>query len=308
MNTIRSLIGKHWYKTVLLLVILVFSCNNSDSDSNYIAENYVSVGIAHYKNGDNYLAITAWKQALELIPGDAELHNFIGIAYHKLNALDSAIAHFKRATELDDDYYQAYNNLGYAYFIQKDYTDAEVCFESSVLKKPNYAPAIANLKKIRDIIEHLKQAENLTVRQSNENYTTQKIKIAVLNLNPKNISKDIASAVTLRLRSEISSLGYYHLLESEEMNEICKEQGFQLSGCTSSECMVDAGKVLNVEQIIGGSITSVGKNYIIKLRLINIETGKVVAVATEKMKGHSENVLSRGIKKVAQKLSNFSKV
>ena len=40
-----------------------------------------------------------------------------------------------------------------------------------------------------------------------------------------------------------------------------KEQGFQQSGCVSSECAVEAGKLLGVDQIVTGSIGKIGSYY-----------------------------------------------
>lgn len=51
------------------------------------AENYVSNGITYHQDGKDSLAVVSWKRALELIPGDAEIHNFLGISYHRLNKL-----------------------------------------------------------------------------------------------------------------------------------------------------------------------------------------------------------------------------
>jgi tetratricopeptide (TPR) repeat protein len=309
MHRMVLLMGKYGRQILLVQLLMLFSCNTvSKSDKRYMAEDYVSVGIAQYKNGNNYLAINAWKEALALIPDDAEVHNFIGIAYHKLNTLDSAIAHFKRATELDGEYHQAFNNLGYAYFMKKNYRGAERCFKSSVSIKSNYTPAVANLKKIREIIAQLAVSDSIKAAEEKERLIAEKIDIAILNLNPINVSEDIALAFTLRLRSEVFRMGYYRLLDREKMKEILKKQGIHLTGCTASECLVEAGKLLHVEQIIGGSIRNVGGNYAIELRLIDIETGDVAAVFTENINGDVRDLLVKGIKRVASKLSHLTKV
>jgi len=308
MITIDSFIVNYLNKILFFLLIFVFSCNTtSESITKKEAEKYVTAGIAHYKDGDNYLAITTWKRALELVPADAEVHNFIGITYHKLNNLDSAIAHFKLATELNRKYYQAFNNLGYAFFLTKDYKDAESCFKSSISIKANYAPAKLNLEKIRGILSRLAVSDSINVTRGRENLIPDKINIAILNLNPINISDETALAFTLRLRSELFRTGNYNLLEREKMQAIFDKQGFQFNGCTSSECLVEAGELLHVEQIIGGSISNVGNRYSIESRLINIETGKVLAAATEDIKGTVRDVLRKGSKKVASKLSDGNK-
>jgi TolB-like protein len=82
------------------------------------------------------------------------------------------------------------------------------------------------------------------------------------------------------------------------MEEILKEQGFQQSGCTSSECALEAGQLLNVEQMVTGSISKVGEIYSVEVRLIDVESGKIVAVGVEDIRGGIEDVLTSGMNKV----------
>jgi protein O-GlcNAc transferase len=116
------------------------------------AENLVSEGIDFYQNGNYNQAISSWQKALELIPGDAEVHNFIGISYHNLNRLDEATTHFRMATELDSTYYEAYNNLGYDYFLEKKYVDAQHAFETALKINPQYVAAKLNYERTKKIM------------------------------------------------------------------------------------------------------------------------------------------------------------
>jgi len=134
------------------------------------AENYVSDGVTHYQNQNYPQAVKAWKNAVELIPGDAEVHNFMGIAYHKQDEYDNAITQFKMATELDTTYFEAYNNLGYLLFLKEDYDGARFAFEKALAINPEYDPAKLNYKKtekimngelLREVFELTEQAEKL---------------------------------------------------------------------------------------------------------------------------------------------------
>jgi protein O-GlcNAc transferase len=116
------------------------------------AENYVSNGITYHQDGKDSLAVVSWKRALELIPGDAEIHNFLGISYHRLNKLDDAITHFRIASELDPTYFQAFNNLGYLLFLQGKYSQAQNFFNKSLEINPDYQPAKLNLQNVNDIV------------------------------------------------------------------------------------------------------------------------------------------------------------
>ena len=57
------------------------------------------------------------------------------------------------------------------------------------------------------------------------------------------------------------------------MEDIMKEQNFQLFGCTSDECAVEVGKIVGVKQIIDGSISKVGDVYSVLISIISMEPG-----------------------------------
>ena len=129
-----------------------------------------------------------------------------------------------------------------------------------------------------------------------------KINLAILDLDAVSISTEESVVLTNRLRSEVFSTNRFVLVERNEMNEILKEQGFQLTGCTSSECLVEAGQLLNVNQMIGGSIGKIGNTYTIEIRLIDISTGKILAMAAEDIQGRIDDVLKTGIPNAVIKL------
>jgi len=123
-----------------------------------------------------------------------------------------------------------------------------------------------------------------------------------MDLDPIGVSENDILALGNRFRSEIFKAGNFILLEREKMNEILNEQGFQQSGCTSDVCLIQVGNLLNVELIAGGSISKVGTIYSIELRIIRVETGEIISIATQDIKGGIENVLTIGINQSVSKL------
>jgi len=123
--------------------------------------------------------------------------------------------------------------------------------------------------------------------------------IAVLDLQGKGLTEMEASILTDRLRNELFQTGKFRLLEREMMSEILKEQGFQLSECTSTSCMVEIGQLLNVEFIISGSVSKFGSMFSISSRMISVETGEIFSTATFDHEGKIEDLLIRGMKEVA---------
>ena len=123
------------------------------------AENDVTEGVESYQKGDYRKAVSLWQKALELIPGDAEVHNFIGIGYYNLNQLENASKHFTIASELDTNYYEAFNNLGYDLFLQKQYGKAQKAFKRALEINPDYAAAKLNYETTKMIMSGELQRE-----------------------------------------------------------------------------------------------------------------------------------------------------
>jgi len=123
--------------------------------------------------------------------------------------------------------------------------------------------------------------------------------IAVVDFTGNNVSDGDCSALTDRLRTELFNTNYFTLVEREMMDEIITEQGFQQSGCTTNECMVQVGKLIGVEQIVGGSISKVGSTYSVSARMVSIETGDILKIATYDFRGEIDDLLISGMKEVA---------
>ena len=163
------------------------------------------------------------------------------------------------------------------------------------------------LSKKRDIIlahtDSLKIDVNKTSSPFYTGIDSMKKSIAVLNLDAYGISTNDALALTNRLTTELFKSNYFNVVERAKMEEILKEQGFQLSGCTTSECLVEAGKVLNVELMLGGSVSKLDNYYAIELRVIDVETGGILSVASVDIQGDLGTVLTQGLKEAVQKIT-----
>lgn len=96
--------------------------------------------------------------------------------------------------------------------------------------------------------------------------------IAVLDLDAEGLSRSEARIISSRLRTDLFNTSTFTVLERDKMEDILQEQGFQLSGCTTNECVVEAGKLIGVRHIIAGNIGKLGKLYTINIRLIDVES------------------------------------
>ena len=68
----------------------------------------------------------------------------------------------------------------------------------------------------------------------------------------------------------------YTMVERTQIDKVMEEQGFQRSTMTQAQ-MVRVGQILNVSKIVVGDINVVMNQYNVDARVINVETGTIVA-------------------------------
>ena len=126
--------------------------------------------------------------------------------------------------------------------------------------------------------------------------------IAVIALEQKGLTKQDAEILTDRLTTKLISIGKYEVVERTNMDKILKEQKFQQSGCTDSECAVEIGQLLNTDFIVIGSVSKFGSTYAVDARLIDVAQGKSLISAEFSMEGKIDALLTTGITSVAKQL------
>jgi tetratricopeptide (TPR) repeat protein len=132
--------------------------------------------------------------------------------------------------------------------------------------------------------------------------------IAVLDFEGNGVSDAEVSALTDRLRNELTATGEYTVVERDQMEEIIGEQGFQQTGLTSDESIVEVGKLIGVEQMIAGSISKVGDVFSVSARIVNVETGEVLKAVSYDHGGKLSDLLKTGMKDVALELVGQKRV
>jgi curli biogenesis system outer membrane secretion channel CsgG len=129
--------------------------------------------------------------------------------------------------------------------------------------------------------------------------SAQQQNVAVINFEALGLSQVEAAALTDRFRSELFKTGKFTVLERDKMDEILVEHGLQQSGCTSSECLVEMGKLLNVHQIFAGSVSQFGNIFSVTVRLVDIQNGKIQDTNSQDFSISKEKLLTEGMRAVA---------
>ncbi len=100
--------------------------------------------------------------------------------------------------------------------------------------------------------------------------------LAVATFDPQGVSANDAAIISDMLRNRLIKEGAFNIIEKANMDKVLAEQAFQQSGCTSSECAVKLGKVLNVKYLVVGTFGKLLDRYVVSMRVVDIETAKAV--------------------------------
>lgn len=116
--------------------------------------------------------------------------------------------------------------------------------------------------------------------------------LAVLDLEAVGkVEKDVVRPLTDSVRREIVKSGRFEVMDRGNMDKVMREQALQMTGCTSKECAVEAGQLLGVGKIIVGSVSLVGKTYLLSLSLVNVESGRVEQVEDQECKCEIDDLI-----------------
>lgn len=132
--------------------------------------------------------------------------------------------------------------------------------------------------------------------------------VAVMDFEGRGLPTDQAATLADRFRAELSGCGAFRQVERSKMDEILREQGFQQAGCTSTECAVQTGRILGVERIVSGSVSRIGETWTVHAREIDVGTSEILRSAIVDQRGPIDEMLTKGMGQLAQRLTGGCKV
>lgn len=139
-------------------------------------------------------------------------------------------------------------------------------------------------------------------------FSRQKITLAVMDLEAKNVEESYAGAMTDLLRTELFNSGRFQIAERQHMSQIIEEINFQHSGLTETEKAIEIGKMLNVKMLIMGTLSKFGDSYFITIRMVDVKTGLLSAAEKAKTDEGNEESLPTAIKQIAAELASKNEV
>lgn len=132
--------------------------------------------------------------------------------------------------------------------------------------------------------------------------------VAIMEFEPSGMSETDAANITSRFSYEFSKTNRFRITEREMMEKILDEQEFQLSGCTSSECVVEVGQLLSVQYMIAGKVTKTFNIYSLHIRLIDVESGEITAQVMEDYEGSVRDFITGTVRNAALKLAAEARI
>ena len=99
--------------------------------------------------------------------------------------------------------------------------------------------------------------------------------VAVLEFETEGLDNISSGALSSIVRREVRNNKEYRLIDRNMMKAVLEEQGFQQSGCVSSECAVQVGELLGVQKMVTGTISGLGSLYLIEIFILDVATGLI---------------------------------
>ena len=132
-----------------------------------------------------------------------------------------------------------------------------------------------------------------------------KIKIVLLKFDSIGFSPNIVDTISDRFRQEINKIKNYHMLSHDHVKKILDEKAHDKMGpITDIEEIKYVGKLLGVDQVLVGILGKVDNNFIISIKLINVQNNETKQ-ASARLTGTLVEFLNVTIKEIAEKITNY---
>ena len=117
---------------------------------------YCRMGHIYEDSGKFQTAIEWFEKAHDANPTEATFLIYKGVNLLRLEKFDVAAEAFQKATKCKEGHIdEAFYNLGVAHLIQKNYTEAKLCFQKALEIDPKYKEAKQQLKDMKKVLEIL---------------------------------------------------------------------------------------------------------------------------------------------------------
>ncbi|MDR2144317.1 MAG: tetratricopeptide repeat protein [Treponema sp.] len=107
---------------------------------------WLNLGIAQQRTGDYEEALGSFHHAVGIDDRLADAWNSMGLIYYELEQFELSEECYHSALIRDENSPQTWNNLGVLYFVEGSFEEARHCFEEAVSLSPLFYDALFNLR------------------------------------------------------------------------------------------------------------------------------------------------------------------
>lgn len=108
---------------------------------------------------------------------------------------------------------------------------------------------------------------------------TDKPIITVLDFETSEVAEAEMKSIINILSSGLFKTGCFTVIDVAQRETVLKELEFSMSGCTDESCMLEIGKMLSAELIVGGSMSRLGSKIVLSAKMIETETSRTMSTA-----------------------------
>jgi len=106
------------------------------------------------------------------------------------------------------------------------------------------------------------------------NAQSVKPKMAVMNIDNTGAELSPTQLASLT-RIEVTKYDQFEVVDQYDISYLFKENGFDSEGCYGKICLTKAGKVLEVDKVLSGSVETFDKSIVITLRQVDIKSESI---------------------------------
>ena len=148
--------------------------------------------------------------------------------------------------------------------------------------------------------------------QSNEappSIKTEVTRIAVRDLTTEGVEERLGKVVFQSLLKELRKYQGLSLISMDEIRELMNaEADRQLAGCSESGCLAEIADALGADEVILGSLTTLGDETLFELKRVSQSQAKVLSSEQTRLKNVSGDALLAAIGPLVQKLLHDRKL
>ncbi|MBI5397464.1 MAG: formylglycine-generating enzyme family protein [Verrucomicrobia bacterium] len=120
-----------------------------------------------------------------------------------------------------------------------------------------------------------------------------KLRLAILDLVAgKGVDPEEAKTLTGFIRAAIVHSDQIDVMDRQRMLEVFTEQNFSQAHCDEAKALVKAGKLLDVNRVLGGNVGRFGTRWTLALTVVDVSTGRLINSAATAYNGAMEDLLN----------------